>query len=264
MFRPGPLLDAPIRSARDVNALRPFDLASDLDCVPQTLRLVLRELGGDLPLLGFAGAPMTLAFFVIEGHSPHLDCSHTRALMSQHPSMLHQLLERLADMTSDYLNMQIEAGVDAVQLFESAADLLSPREYAEFAQPYHVKILSRLGRRVPTILFAKNCPLVELMATSGADVLSIGSGTALAEAKERFGDRVAFQGNVDNRVLLSTNQDDIDEAVRTCIRNGGQQGHILNLGHGVLKDTPIDNVRRFIETAKATRLPTVREAVHTR
>ena len=206
----------------------------------------------------------SLAFFLIEGHSPHLDCSRTKSMMAQRPGQLHQLLERLADMTSDYLNMQIDAGVDAVQLFESAADLLSPREYAEFAQPYHVKVLVGLDRRVPTILFAKDCPLLELMAASGADVLSIGSGVNLAQAKERFGNRVAFQGNVDNRIWLSANWDEIDEAVRTCIRDGGQQGHILNLGHGVLKDTPIDNVRRLIETAKATRLSTVDEAVHTR
>lgn len=263
VFRPGPVLDQPVRDARDVDSLRPFDPGTELDCVPKTIKLVRDALADELPLLGFAGAPLTLAFFLIEGKSPHADCSHSKAMMSSEPALFHRLLDRLTDMTADYLAMQIDAGADAVQLFESVADLVSPQEYAEFAHPYQVKVLSRIGQRVPTILFAKDCPLVELMSTSGASVLSVAACVDLAEARRRFGNKVAFQGNVDNRILLDGGTREIDSAVRHCILAGGQEGHILNLGHGVLKDTPVENVCRFIDAAKTTRVSTAHEAVKT-
>ena len=156
----------------------------------------------------------------------------------------------LTDMTIDYLSLQIEAGADAVQLFESTADLVSSEIYEEFAHPCHVKIFSSLAGRVPTILFAKDQPTVDLMAASGADVLSVSACVDLAEAKRRFGDRVAFQGNVDNHLLVTGSFEEIDAAVHACVQAGGGQGHILNLGHGLLKDTPFDNVCRFIEASR--------------
>lgn len=263
VFRPGPMLNEPVRSTRDVEALRPFDSSVELDCVPKTIKLVRDALADELPLLGFAGAPLTLAFFLIEGKSPHPDCSHSKAMMSSEPALFHRLLDRLTDMTADYLAMQIDAGADAVQLFESVADLVSPQEYAEFAHPYQVKVLSRIGQRVPTILFAKDCPLVELMSTSRASVLSVAACVDLAEARRRFGNKVAFQGNVDNRILLNGSAREIDSAARHCILAGGQEGHILNLGHGVLKDTPVENVCRFIDVAKTTRVSTAHEEVKT-
>ena len=116
----------------------------------------------------------------------------------------------------------------------------------------HVKIFSELGHRAPTFLFAKEQPLVDLMAASGADVLSVGRCVDLAEAKRRFGHEVAFQGNVDNRLLVTGTLDEIDDAVRQCVQAGGHQGHILNLNHGLLKDTPFDNACRVIETCKTT------------
>lgn len=252
VFRPGPVLDRPVRTGADVESLHPYDVLQELPFVPETLRLIKKELDGELPLLGFAGAPLTLAFFLIEGQSPHADGTHAPALMRSDPHSMHALLDCLAEVTADYLAMQIEAGTDAVQLFESAADLVTREQYAEFAEPYHRKIFARLGRRVPTILFAKDQPAVDLMVDSGADVLSIASGVDLAAAKRQYGDRVAFQGNVNNRVLLSGQPQDIDRAVEACIRAGGHRGHILNLGHGILKDTPFENVCRFIETARKT------------
>ncbi len=250
VFRPGPVLEAPVRSANDIDRLRDYDPHTELDFMAKSLQLVRQALDGDLPLLGFAGAPLTLAFFLIEGGSPGKTPTRATALMEDDPSLFHRLLERLADMTADYLAMQIEAGADAVQLFESIADLVSPTQYEEFAHRYHVRIFSRLGTRVPRMLFAKERPEVDLMVQSGADVLSVGSCVNLAEARRQFGDRVAFQGNVDNRLLVDGSFDEIDAAVRRCIQEGGGEGHILNLNHGLLKETPLDNVRRLVETCK--------------
>jgi uroporphyrinogen decarboxylase len=303
VFRPGPVLDSPIRSSRDVAELRGYDVGDELGFVSETLRLVRTALHGELPLLGFAGAPLTLALFLIEGRSPgqrvasrrtpgrlrghgdrrvarprlrgHKDGetegTHTsapaapgaqaRAFMRDDPAAFHRLLDKLADMTVDYLALQIEAGADAVQLFESFADLLSPEEYEEFAHPYHVRIFSELAARVPTILYAKEQPRVELLADSGADVLSVGTCVDLADAFRRFGHKVAFQGNVDNHLVAEGSLEEIDQAVRRCIAAGGHRGHILNLSHGLLQETPFENVRRFIETAKATLVPESSQAV---
>ena len=139
-FRPGAKLPNPPRTAADIEALRMFDPSAALPFVADTLSTLKRELAGELPLLGFAGAPLTLAFFLIEGRSPGPVAARARAWMKSEPSTLHKLLERLADMTAAYLAYQIESGADAVQLFESCADLFSEAEYREFAHPYHQRI----------------------------------------------------------------------------------------------------------------------------
>jgi uroporphyrinogen decarboxylase len=252
VFRPGPMLEAPPRSAAEVDGLRMYDPSAKLAFVTQTLRQIDRELDGDLPLLGFAGAPLTLAFFLIEGQSPGNDPQQARAMMDGEPRLFHRLLNLLADVTIEYLRLQIEAGVHAVQLFESVGDLLTEAEYREFAHPYHLKVFSELAAEVPTILFVKEQPWVELMADSGANVLSVGTCVDLAEARRLVGDRVALQGNVDNRLLVSGTADDIDQAVQACVRAGDHQGHILNLNHGLLKETPFENVGRLISTCQAT------------
>jgi uroporphyrinogen decarboxylase len=251
-FRPGPVLEAPISTASDIDRLRSYDPADRLDFVARSIRLVRQALEGDLPLLGFAGAPLTLAFFLIEGGSPGGNPRSTRAMMETRPADLHRLLGRLADMTGDYLALQVEAGVDAVQLFESVAHMVSRQEYEQFAHPYHQRVFSRLNGQVPKIMFVREQPFVDLMAESGADVLSVGQCVDLAKARQEFGDRFAFQGNVDNQLLLTGGFDEIDQAVRRCIEMGGSKGHILNLNHGLLPDTPFENVCRFIETCRST------------
>ncbi len=254
VFRPGPMLSRPLRTHNDIESLCPYDVADELPFVADTLRQLCKALDGELPLLGFAGAPLTLAFFLIEGQSPGAEPRAILRMMDSEPALLHRLLDRLADMTADYLRLQIEAGANAVQLFESASHLLSTSQYQEFAHPYQVKVFSLIAGRVPAILFAKEQPRVELMARSGAAVLSVGTCVDLAEAGRRLGDRVAFQGNVDHQLLVSGSMEEIDEAVRTCLEAGGRRGHILNLSHGLLKNTPVENVVRFIETAKSMRM----------
>lgn len=256
VFRPGPRLERPWRGPADVGSLCKLDPASDLPFVGRALRSIREALNDELPVLGFAGAPLTLAFFLLEGESPGENPTRTRAFMADDPAGFHRLLDMLADMTIDYLAYQCEQGADAVQLFESMADLVSAAEYEAFAHPYHVKIFSALAGRAPTILFARERRELDLMVSSGADVLSVGRCVDLAEAKRRYGDRVAFQGNVDNTLVATGSLTDIDDAVRACLEAGEQEGHILNLSHGLLKDTPLSSVRRVIDTAKRTRVPT--------
>ncbi len=252
VFRPGPILDSPVRTAGDVASLRRYDVQAELPFVADALRMVKRSLGGELPLLGFAGAPLTLAYFLIEGGSPNSGSERTQAFIQSEPRLCHALLEKLADMTAEYLAMQIEAGADAVQLFESVADLISREQYEEFAHPYHQRILSQLDGKAPSILFVKEQPFVDLMVDSGADVLSVGACVDLDAARRRFGDRVAFQGNVDNRLLAAGPLDAIDRAVEQCVEAGGGGGHILNLNHGLVRDTPVEHVQQLIEVARTT------------
>ena len=250
VFRPGPVLETPIRTTADLDALETFDPAEKLEFVGKTLANLRSILRDDLPLLGFAGAPLTLAFFLTAGGSPGSNGQEARDLMESDPAAMHRLLDKLADTTADYLLYQIESGAQAVQLFESCADLVTPEVYRDFALPYHVKIFAKLGDLVPRILFAKDQPAVDLMVESGADVLSLSSRVDLADTKRLYGDRVAFQGNVDNHLLATGTPDEVAEAVLSCLRAGRHEGHILNLGHGLLRDTPVDNVCRLIETSR--------------
>jgi uroporphyrinogen decarboxylase len=254
------VLDRPIRSEADVDRLREFEPAEELPYVAESLRLVKDELAGELPLLGFAGAPLTLAAFMIAGGSPGRDIAPTRALMREQPAVMHRLLERLADMTVTYLRMQIDTGADAVQLFESIGDLLEPGEYEAFAHPYHRRIFARLGDAVPRILFVKEQPQLDLMLETGADVLSVGRCIDLEQAMQQYGARVAFQGNVDNELLAAGTFEKIEQATKRCIEAGGHRGHILNLNHGLLRHTPFDNVCRLIDTCRSYRIESIDNA----
>lgn len=257
-FSPGPVLDEPIRTQKQVDALKPVDVPDVqlryTGCVIQRLRKVL---AAELPLIGFAGAPLTLAFFLIAGQSPMKrgegiseEATPVFDMMEDAPELLHLLLDRLTEMTINYLNYQISQGVQIVQLFESIADVLSQQMYETFALPYHQRIFAGLNTDTPAILFAKECPYVNLMHQSGADVLSVGKCVDLGTVKKEAGDSVALQGNVDNDILRDGTFDDITEAVRTCIEQGGKTGHILNLSHGLHRDTPFENVKHFVSVAK--------------
>jgi uroporphyrinogen decarboxylase len=253
LYRPGPVLADSDRPEEIAGRLRDIDPAEDLGFVAESIRRVRAEAGDELALLGFAGAPMTLAAFLLEGGSPG-ELRNTRKLMRDDPGRVHDLLDRLARMTSAYLALQIETGVDAVQLFESIADLLTEQEYRTFAHPYQAQALGDLRATVPVILFVKERPWIDLMIETGADVLSVGKCVDLAEARRHYGDRVAFQGNVDNRLLVDGSPEAITRAVEACVAAGGHEGHILNLSHGLLPETPFDNVRTFVEACRAARI----------
>ncbi len=256
VFRPGPRADKPLSTSEDIDRLRGLDPASDMTFVGDTIHQVRQSLDGEMPVLGFAGAPLTLAFFMLAGQSPWPNAEQPLKALEAAPQDIHRLLKKLTDATIDYLAFQIEHGIDAFQLFESVADILTPEQYATFAHPYHKRIFTELKGRIPGILFAKEQTNVELMVDSGADVLSIGRCLDLAECQRRYGDKVAFQGNVDKTIVAGGTLAQVDEAVHECVRAGNQHGHILNLNHGLLKDTPFENVKRVIEAARhASRKP---------
>ena len=257
-FDPGPVLKPPIRTPAQVDALLPVDdPLSQLAFTGNVIRRLRETLNGELPLIGFAGAPLTLAFFLIAGESPikrgtgiSEKAEPVFRMIEETPELMHRLLNKLTEMTVNYLNYQISEGAQIVQLFESIADVLPRHLYADFAFPYHQQIFAELNPETPSILFAKECDYLDLMHQSGADVLSIGKCVDLSKAKAETNGTVAFQGNVDNDLLRDGTPDDITAAVKTCLQQGGKTGHILNLSHGLHRDTPFENVKHFVNIAK--------------
>lgn len=253
-FTPGPRLAEPLRSAEQVRALRPCDPERQLAFVGETIRGVLAALDGALPLIGFAGAPFTLAAFLCEGGSPGQGMPHVLALAREQPQAFSELMERLTDMTVAYLSYQAACGVHVVQLFESVGDQVPRDLYERFVQPSHRRIFAGV-KDVPGILFVRESPYPELMLESGAAVLSVGRTVNLGELLRRGAGRIAVQGNVDNRVLLEQDGPAVTAAVQRCIAEAAAPGHILNLNHGLLPETPFSNVLRFVQAAHDTPAP---------
>ena len=254
LFVPGPMLEQPISHQTQVQALKEFDVEQELSFVGETIHEILRQLDGDLPLLGFAGAPFTLAAFMIEGHSPGNGMQKTLAFAVEQPDAFQMLMDKLNRMTVEYLKYQIESGVHAFQLFESIGDQIPKPLYERYAQPSHEFVFSTLSQEIPGILFVRGSPFPDQMIQSGAAVVSMGSEANLEEIAQKANGRVAIQGNVDNQLLVNGNQEQIESAVNKCIQSTGGKGHILNLGHGLLPQTPFENVLGFVKSAKKVSL----------
>ncbi|MCG9126740.1 uroporphyrinogen decarboxylase family protein [Candidatus Poribacteria bacterium] len=258
-FDPGPYLNPPIRKKEQIDGLKPLDNPEiQLEYTGNVIHTLRETLNGELPLIGFAGAPLTLAFFLIAGESPMKKgegisdkAKPVFEMMKSEPDLMHCLLDKLTEMTIQYLNFQISQGVQIVQLFESIADVLSSENYKTFALPYHQRIFSAINSQAPAILFAKECPYIDLMRDSGANVLSIGKCLNLKKVKAEVNDKIAIQGNVDNDILRDGSISDITDVVHTCLEQGGKVGHILNLSHGLHRDTPFENVEHFVKVAKS-------------
>ncbi len=252
-FRPGPVIAEPIRSAGQVERLLRPDPERACPYVFEILRTLRRELSSArIPLLGFAGAPFTLAAYLVEGAgSRHF--STLKRMMFREPALLRALLSRLTDLTVDYLNAQIEAGAQAVQLFDTWAGMLAPSDYREWVLPLHQEIGERLLRaRAPFILYVNDgAHVFDAMLESGADVLSLDWRVELGEAAARSAGRASLQGNLDPCALAAP-RDEITRRVR-ALRDAGRaaRGHILNLGHGCLPETPVEGVRAFTDAARA-------------
>jgi uroporphyrinogen decarboxylase len=246
----GPELPSPIRAREQVDRLIIPDPVEKTSFVMEIIRTLRRELDGKVPLIGFAGAPWTLAAYMVEGGGSK-NYAHIKRMMFAEPATLHALLEKITDTIILYLNAQIEAGAEVVQLFDSWAGELSTNDYEQFALPYQRRIFESLDRKsAPAILYINGCGLfLEQMATSGADVLSIDWRIDLKQARERIGDQLSIQGNLDPCVLLAT-PEVVREKAREVLKAGGGHKHILNLGHGILPMTPVENARAFIEAAK--------------
>lgn len=244
----GPVIGRPVRSLDDVRRIRRFDPREDLGYVMEALRIARRELAGNCPLIGFAGAPFTLACYLIEGR-PSREFRRARAMMFQNPELWHQLMDILSDVTLDYLLAQVEAGAQVVQLFDSWVGGLSPWDYEEFVLPYSKKVLDGLAQTgVPRIHFGTGtATLLPAMARAGADVVGVDWRIGLDDAWAAVGDGVGVQGNLDPIALLGT-WDKVEARARDVLRRAaGRPGHIFNLGHGVLPDTPVEFLQRLVE-----------------
>lgn len=246
----GPVVDAPVRRAADLQRIRPLQ-AGDLDFVDEAVRLATAELGST-PLIGFAGAPFTLASYLVEG-GPSRDYAKTKTLMISDPELWHDLCRRLADVSAVFLETQVAAGARAVQLFDSWAGSLGAADYARFVQPHSAAVLQRVrALGVPAIHFGVGTGvLLELMGAAGADVVGVDWRIPLAEASERLGGAYAVQGNLDP-ALLAAPWDVLSERVRRVLRSGAQApGHVFNLGHGVPPDTDPGVLTRIVELVHA-------------
>ncbi|MBI4558595.1 MAG: uroporphyrinogen decarboxylase [Candidatus Hydrogenedentes bacterium] len=251
VFAPGPVLSERL-DADALSRLHIYDVGAELPFVPETFRLIRHSLDHALPVLGFAGAPLTLAMYLIEGQGVGDQADKALSLVAEQPHALRDLLNKLTTLTIDYLKMQIEAGAAAVQLFESLAHLLSADIYREFALPYQQQVFDALKGLAPTILFARKWSDLEMLHASGADILSLGCETTIAGARDRLGRDRILQGNLDNKLLAYGTLVDITDAARGCVISGGQRGHIFNLSHGLLRETPFENVVHLIKVVHET------------
>ncbi len=243
----GPVLLNPIRNLDDVKNLRPVNPESDLGYVMETIR-ILRETLNGLPLIGFCGAPFTVASYLIEGGSSR-EFVKTKTMMYSAPGVWHALMEKLSDVLRDYLIAQIHTGAQAVQMFDSWVGVLSPMDYETFVLPYSQKVLQAAKKEnVPTIHFGTTtATLLPLMKRAGSDVIGLDWRIHLDDGWKILGDDVATQGNLDPAVLLAP-LPEIKRRVEDVLqRANGRAGHIFNLGHGILQNTPVDHVKAVVD-----------------
>jgi uroporphyrinogen decarboxylase len=241
----GPIIDRPIRSAADVAALRPFDPA-EVSFTLDAIRLVRRELDGTAGVIGFSGAPFTLACYLIEGR-PSRDYAIAKAFMYREPDAWHALMERLSTMIVVYLRAQIEAGAEVVQVFDSWVGGLGPTDYAAFVQPHVRRIFDGLDV-VPAIHFGTGtAALLELMAEAGGDVIGIDHRVSLADAWRRVGYDRGIQGNLDAARILA-GWEATETGARAVLADAeGRAGHVFNLGHGVMPQSDTGLLRRLVD-----------------
>jgi uroporphyrinogen decarboxylase len=231
----GPVAERPLRQRLDLERLRPLD-ATDVGYVAETARLVCAELGEATPLLAFAGAPFTVASYLIEGR-PSRDYRWTKALMRTDEVLWHEIMERLAESAVTFVDVQLSAGARAFQLFDSWAGSLSRRDYDRFVLPHSRRVFAELADRhpgAPGIHFGIGCDhLLESMASAGPRVIGLDWRTRIGDARRRLGDDTVVQGNLDPALVLAGEATALDGTRDVLADNGGHAGHIFNLGHGV-------------------------------
>ena len=246
----GPVLDEPITDASGVAGLRPLDPDADEPHVLEAIRLLVKEL--EVPLIGFSGASFTLASYLIEG-GPSRTFVRTKALMHQEPAVFERLLGTLTDIVLAHLRAQIDAGVHAVQLFDSWVGVLDRDDYRRFVLPHTARVFEGIaGTDVPAIHFGVGTGhLLELMRDAGGDAIGVDHRVPIDEAWMTIGHDRALQGNLDPAVLLGPWEAVERKARDVLARAGGRAGHVFNLGHGVLPDTPVDQLRRLADLVHA-------------
>jgi uroporphyrinogen decarboxylase len=248
----GPVIPDPVRTEADVARLRVIDAEDATPYVFAAIRLLRAELGDRGALLGFAGAPFTLACYLIEGY-PSREYPKTKALMYGQPALWHRLLSTLTEVVTRYLRAQIEAGAEVVQLFDSWLGLLDPDAYAEFVLPHTRRIFAELHGLAPTIHFSTGtASLLELIASAGSDLVSVDWRLPLDASWTRIGLDRGIQGNLDPTLLLAP-WDAVATGARDVLRRAaGRPGHVFNLGHGILPETPPDHLARLVELVHST------------
>lgn len=243
----GPTIHNPVRNRRDVERLREVEDVESLAYVFEAIRITRRALRNDLPLIGFAGAPFTLASYIVEGGASK-NYIHTKTLMHTDPGAWHWMMSLISRALVRYLNRQIEAGAQAVQLFDSWVGCLSPDDYREYVLPHTSSVIKGVTGGTPVIHFGTGtATLLELMREAGGDVIGLDWRVDLGRAWERLGD-VAVMGNLDPVAFFAGKDFVISEAKRILQQADNRPGHIFNLGHGILPNTPVDNVIALVES----------------
>jgi uroporphyrinogen decarboxylase len=244
----GPVLGEPIRSKSAVEKLIVPDVEEDLPFIFDTIKILRKELEHKVPLIGFSGAPFTLATYMIEGGTSK-NFLNTKKMMFQSGPVFHYLMEKLTDMIVSYLSAQIKTGAQAVQIFDTWAGILTPGDYKQFAFPYVRKAITELKKEgVPIIYFVNNCAgILQEIKKTGADVIGIDWRIDLSDAIKKLGKKIVVQGNLDPCALFLP-KEKLEDRVKDILWKGdAAKGHIFNLGHGVLPQTPVENVIALVD-----------------
>ncbi|WP_312187515.1 uroporphyrinogen decarboxylase [Sphingobacterium sp.] len=246
----GPRFSNPVRSVKDAEALS-TDCLDKLQYVADAIKVIQQRLDNRIPLIGFAGAPFTILSYLVEGGSSK-DFKLTKLMLNNQPELAHMILQKIADVTVEYLNMQIAAGVNAIQLFDSWALALSWNDYREFSHYYNKQIISKLNRKdIPVISFCKGSSVfAPMMVDAQPDVVSIDWNADLKNIKQSLPKGIAVQGNLDPFVLYADKSVIKKKITELFERMRGENGFIFNLGHGIMPDIPFDNVKYAIEIVK--------------
>ena len=247
----GPVFNHPIRSEADADNLKQITAQENLKYVLDAISLTKKELNGRVPLIGFSGAPWTLLTYMVEGHGSKT-FSNVKKMIYNNPELAHKILNKLTDVVADYLSAQIEAGVNAVQIFDTWAGMLSPRDYLVFALKYVNQVILKVKRNdEPIIYFPKGVHYrMRTTADCGADVISVDWTIDLAKARDKIGDKVAIQGNLDPTVLYAEPNFIKREAKKVLQSYGEGNGHIFNLGHGILPDIKPEHAKALVDFVK--------------
>ncbi|MEH2288943.1 uroporphyrinogen decarboxylase [Nostoc sp.] len=256
----GPIIHSPLRTQEQIDSLHPLEPEAALPFIKTILQALRSEVGDKSTVLGFVGAPWTLAAYAVEGKGSKT-YSIIKNMAFSEPTILHQLLAKLADAIAIYTRYQIDSGAQVVQMFDSWAGQLSPQDYDTFALPYQQRVFQQVKQTHPDtpliLLVSGSAGVLERMGQSGADIVSVDWAVDMADARARLGKQVKVQGNLDPGVLFGSKQF-IRDRILDTVRKAGNWGHILNLGHGVLPETPEENVAFFFETAKELNLAGVK------
>ncbi len=247
-FVPGPVFENPVRTQADIDALRIPEMEEDVPYVLEAIKILRRELEGRVPLIGFGGAPFTLACYMVEGKGSK-DFAQIKRMMYGAPELYAELMEKVTEMDRQYLNAQIAAGAQAIQIFDTWGGILSPLDYEKYILPYTKRLIDGLDREgIPVIHFVKGSgTMLEMVKKAGADVVGLDWHVSLGKARDILGPEVAVQGNLDPTVLYAPTAHIEEEVKRILDENAGRPGHIFNLGHGILPTVDPEHARFMVD-----------------